>query len=1006
MADFLTPVSQTYRKSAQTETSSTQPQLSEPDTRPEGGFKGVSPDEALETLKSQPSYDTLVQVLKYLSDGTKDRHPFDIRKPSPKSAQIVHAVVTEILPNYWTVLDEPSDGRHEDPIALLLGCLQSLTGINAVLSYMRILIREARSDPKNSHHVFNLSFTLALLGRLLQGDDKVGKLWRVIASVDNAVQLRPMRQELISILTSGKIISLSAEAEDVCRQKGREDEDVWMADAKRYLKWLANNLTECMTAGIEEDDLKLCAEIASRTLRLGHAENFVKILLGRLLLGKEEDASKFSRLLAFFPPLDQKKVLYIVLKLLSDAVPGPIDGNEATEDYPDIWAASGAIKATIGADPSQKNNLLAWLSSATGAGIGEGCGIRRAAVAVLADHKEAITTLLEKSMNQFGDQLYIRHAPSLQQEAHAQVLLLSAGYVHRISPIKLTLLLRSSSYLNAISNRIGASHNRARFLGMVVGEALSGLVHGKEMKLDFKMDEMDTDEAQWYKSLVHIADKVGPLDPLRYRFTPDATSEACKPAKPVKPAKKTNPRPSRVPPQTGFVIEEVVDDEEEEDPDLVPYAKPDSDAEDSDDDPTLINRDKPKAPVYIRDLISYLRDTESYDKQKLALNTAPILIRRKADYGTEVSSHAEELASLFVGLQDKYDLEEFERLRLQGMVAIITAQPKKMGPWFAKTFFDGDYSLAQRASILIAIGLSGREIAGFEISEYAAAAHFPSKTLPTRVEKHYIQPASTTNRLQSSGADLKALPPNALDKLATSLSQTFLAPMAAEAADAVTGPDALKLSSFRSRLQSQSTSSSSGSSSVGTRKPKAKGVRSIPNTSAALLATSFFFPLTSRFQAATRSSTASARGILFHPYLLPLYLKTLALLLHAAGPSTLALPQMTTELWDILLGIRTHAAADLAVTQALLFALVALLDVNEADMRGLCQRHGREVVESMEWAGGVFENTRGGGGTGGNAGGAEGDENEVKMLAAGVLIRLREAVEKYQALLMGDLIGF
>ncbi|KAJ8121666.1 hypothetical protein ONZ43_g1943 [Nemania bipapillata] len=500
---------------------------------------------------------------------------------------------------------------------------------------------------------------------------------------------------------------------------------------------------------------------------------------------------------------------------------------------------------------------------------------------------------------------------------------------------------------------------------MAVGEALSGLVHGKDTKLDFKVEEMATEEANW-------------------------------------PARKQEPSPvNKTPVKTGLIIEEVVDNEEQEDPDLVPYAKPDSDAEDSDDDPTLINRDKPKAPVYIRDLINYFRDTENYDKQKLALTTVPTLIRRKANFGTEVVSHAGELASLLVGLQDKFELENFYNLRLQGMVAVVVAQPKKMAPWFAKTFFDGDYSLSQRASILIVLGLSGREIAGFETSDYAPAAHFPSKTLPSRIEKRYLQPASAAER-PLPGANLKALPPNALDTLAQSLSQTFLAPLAVEAADSVTGPDALKLSSFTSRLQ-QSQANSPATTKY---KSKSRGIRSIPNTTANLISEHFFFPLSSRFQAAMRSSASSK--IIFQPYLLALYLKTLGLLIHAAGPSTLALPQMTAELWDLVLGVRGRCLSvnntdsdgdgDVAVTHAVLMALAALLDVNEGDVRGLCERQGRQVVETMEWVSSVFDNTRGGE--------SAGEENDVKMLAAGILIRLREAVDKYQAVLMGDLIGF
>jgi telomere length regulation protein len=725
----------------------------------------------------------------------------------------------------------------------------------------------------------------------------------------------------------------------------------------------------------------------------------------------------FSKLVDAYPVPEQRKVLLVLLKLLSDLYLNSIENSEFNEDYPTIWASVGVLQLLIAKNDSQRNNLVTWLTSASGAGIGEGCGIRRAAVAALADFKESILTVLEKSLNQFGDQLYIKHTPILQQEgelnydgtrvleaneehvAHAQVLLLSAGYVYRVAPVKLTLLLRSSIYLNTISNRLAVSQDRARFLGMIVGETLSGLVHGKETKLNFKMDEMNTEEAEWYKSLVHVSDRAGPLDPLRASMPSSQIRTTTRLVKPVK--KQEPPRPSKVPPKTGFVIEEVEDDDgEQEDPDLVPYAKPDSDAEDSDDDPTLVNRDKPKAPVYIRDLISYLRDTENYEKQKLALLTAPTLIRRKANYGTEVVSHVEELASLFVGLHDKFELENFYNLRLQGMVAVVVAQPKRMAPWFAKTFFDGDYSLSQRASILIVLGLSGREIAGLEASEYATAAYFPSKTLPSKVEKHYLQPPSATKGLRP-GANLKALPPNALDTLAQSLSQTFLAPMAAEAADAMAGPDALKLSSFTSRLQESQAQSPTTAKS----KSKSRVIRSIPNTTASLLSTSFFFPLSSRFQAAIRSS---ASKIIFQPYLLALYLKTLALLIHAAGPSTLALPQMTAELWDLVLGVRgrclgsitteSEGEGDLAVTHAVLLALASLLDVNEGDVRGLCERQGRQVVESMEWVGNVFHNTRGGGGGG--------EENDVKMLAAGVLIRLREAVDKYQAVLMGDLVGF
>lgn len=94
----------------------------------------------------------------------------------------------------------------------------------------------------------------------------------------------------------------------------------------------------------------------------------------------------------------------------------PIDVDGSTEDYPLVWAAAGVLDIVIGTNQGRRGHLISWLTDATGAGIGESYGIRRAAVAVLSGDKESITSVLEKSLNQFGDQLYTRHSPILQQE--------------------------------------------------------------------------------------------------------------------------------------------------------------------------------------------------------------------------------------------------------------------------------------------------------------------------------------------------------------------------------------------------------------------------------------------------------------------------------------------------------------------------------------------------------------------------------------------------------------
>ncbi|KAK4659258.1 telomere binding protein [Podospora pseudocomata] len=1004
MDDFLTPVSTiriTDMKESETPQglASSQPKSS---TATSGKPAPASPEYALELLKQQPSYDELIASLRFLSKHQSENDIPSIKRPSPISAQLVQVLVSEIVTNHWILLQEDAGDSKNSGFKLLLYCLSSITGINAILVRLRALIQEYKAESegpgklKRPHIHLNLETLLDLLEGLLKGDGWILEAWQTAKAssgpdaATSAVRMRPRAQEILTLFGGGRIVSLAAEAESIVKaNKAAKDGDyeIWVADAQQYTAWLGRNIVTWQLSNGPTESPKFGSDLFSKGLKLGHGEILTKHVLGELVLKKGADPSKFGMLLSNLPPTEQRKVLFSILKLFSSEYLDRLGHCDSEESKPIVSAVAGAIKSIIGESTSLKNYLVEWLTSSSGAGLGEGVGIRRTVLAVISQNRDDIVAVLEKSLSQFGDQLYIKHSPMLQQEAHAEVLLLSAGYVHRLSPIKLTLMMRTSVWLNAISNRLTAPHQKARLLGMWMGEALSNLVDKGDKRLNFNTEGEFDEMATWYKGLTQVSDEIGSMEPL---FESPPTIRPKRKTSPSKAA-KTAPRPPGQHPQTGFIIEELSDEEGPEEDDLVPYAKPESDEEDSDDDPTLIRRDKPKAPVYIRDLIRYLRDTESYDLQRLALTTAPTLIRRKAEYGTEVKEHADELAGHLIGLSDKFEMEDFDDLRLQGMIALVIAQPKVMAPWFAKTFFDGDYSISQRASVLIVLGLTSRELAGFETSTYSAASAFPSKTLPEKVEKLYL-PQSTSIYQPSSSSTLEPLPPNALDGIATSITDAFLAPMAAEAADNATGPNALKLSTFTERLNNPEKVRY-----ITKTKPR---IRSIPNLTAGVLSTYFFSPLISRFQAALHSSSSRTRGILFNPYLLSLYLKTLALIIHASGPSTLSLPQMTGEFWRLLLdtSVRAQAVGDLQLTGAVLFGFMALLDVNEDRMREVCREMGREVVEAQDWVAGVFSGLRGGD--------EGGEEERVRMLAAGVLVRLGEAVERWRLVLVGDMIGF
>ena len=298
------------------------------------------------------------------------------------------------------------------------------------------------------------------------------------------------------------------------------------------------------------------------------------------------------------------------------------------------------------------------------------------------------------------------------------------------------------------------------------------------------------------------------------------------------------------------------------------------------------------------------------------------------------------------------------------MIAVLTADPLQMGQWFSKTFYNGDYSMGQRASVLTTLGIGARELAGLGKEDAAltgaqeSETAFPSKRLPDKLHKIYA---------------LEAAP---MDALSSQLERTMIQPMAAAAADQVTGPNALKVRTFSSRMAVEK-----------------KRQKPIPNALAKVVAEGFFFPLTGRWRIHLQSYGENSTHT--SPFLLSHLLKTLALILHASGSSTLSLPQMTSEFWDLLLSLRARAV-DPSILEALLFAFLTLLDINGNEHRRLAEEHAKELLETQNWVENVFERV--------GSGSEEGDR--IRMLAAGVLMRTREVVEKFQRTLMGDMLDY
>lgn len=191
--------------------------------------------------------------------------------------------------------------------------------------------------------------------------------------------------------------------------------------------------------------------------------------------------------------------------------------------------------------------------------------------------------------------------PFIDFLALAQVLLLATGYVHRGNPMFVFTIVRSSILTQGISNRLSAASNEARFLGMVVSMAISRLVDKPEVRISFDINKSKLEEADHYIKLTSVNDQVGTSDDLvlnQYCSSPKTALSSTKHQKQSQTSLLPQ-SPSKGIINSTRIIEEIEDNGENDDgtENFVPYAKLDSDPEDEEEDPTLVQRDRPKPPM-------------------------------------------------------------------------------------------------------------------------------------------------------------------------------------------------------------------------------------------------------------------------------------------------------------------------------------------------------------------------------------------------------------------------
>ena len=219
---------------------------------------------ALEALKSQPSQDTVTNVLKYL---TCER--FSLLLPEPLNASIAHQLVNDTIPHYWRPLRKSHNQK------LFAKVLRNPTGIGHIITRLRSLIADSRQkkapgetrDP--SEHIDDL---LELLDELFRKEDTSSLILRdVQVHGKNAMQKKLIWREYLAQTASGRLVSVVAEAEDAIKSKETARTVSWIADGSAFAKWLGRNIAVLMREEDKsEERLLAVVELCSKALTLGY----------------------------------------------------------------------------------------------------------------------------------------------------------------------------------------------------------------------------------------------------------------------------------------------------------------------------------------------------------------------------------------------------------------------------------------------------------------------------------------------------------------------------------------------------------------------------------------------------------------------------------------------------------------------------------------------------------------------------------------------------------------
>ncbi|CAE6437560.1 unnamed protein product [Rhizoctonia solani] len=407
---------------------------------------------------------------------------------------------------------------------------------------------------------------------------------------------------------------------------------------------------------------------------------------------------------------------------------------------------------------------------------------------------------------------------------------------------------------------------------------------------------------------------------------------------------------------------------------------------------------------------------------ELALDIGAELVRKKRGYGSELDENAINLAYLFMGLQDNFDLDKFEERRQAVLVALVACCPTKAAPTIIEQFFHHQYSTAQRFTMLNALALGARELAGLPIpppptdTPQRPRVDFPSKVLPAAAHMEYMRDSDLpppTKLIEGPTRRRIERTTSQVSNLVDNLSNMAIARSKQETEDSI--PQIV-----RERTLRVGPKPARGIAPVSPDVPMKIGYLSTqtPVIPFAQVAAEYFVsPLINRFWAHLQTSTAheayarnggnlkagAGTGMILSPLVITHLLGTLAVLLHAGRHSPPFLHVLAPDAVELALSVGTRplsrsnneeGAEAGVIAGALELALTVLDSALELDGgQTFALERTDLLLGARQWASTVFEALD----KGERAPGAGGrDEERAVRICAGLVLTCERIVSKWR----------